>query len=453
MKYTSKIVSIFLLVILIFALTACNDNATKLLHSETINADSYINYSEEVSFDYEIHPELIDNGLFWMMYDEDAGKVVGVNVNDEAKIAELGAALVDPSKPTLINIHGVQLGTYDWTDAFSSIYNANTTVLPPEVYGYEGKVNMNQIWLDRGWNVMNFMYHRFADELIAVNKIFSNKIIEAKNWGIDGPQKMRYRLRDGSFSVNYDEDGEVKGEIKYPELMYSVTEYFVADYIRAFNSVEGLANNEIRIACHSMGNTILVPGAFLLKELIRVGQIPKSLMPDRLAILDGYIGVPGADNNSANAMTVNNDMTIRWTGKPVSQIGTTEAFLDCLKQLVIDYNMPVEYYIDKNGTVPQAGGSWLNYVKEYCAVSYFDMNFAGMSKMPGTDHNSIREMYHSSYAAQNPPIDITNEGVIAYAMSAKSSIEDIINRRGFEYLLVEGKSSGHADDHAFIRVR
>ncbi len=453
MRYTYRIVSLLLVVLLVASFAACiknNDNLLGRVLLDNINADSYVDYAEEVMFDYDVHPELVDIGLFWMMYDETAGKVVGVNVNDTETIDELGTALVDPTKPTLINIHGVQMGTYMWTDAFSSIYDANTTVLPPEEYGYEGLVNMNRIWLDRGWNVMNFMYHRFADELIAVNGIASNKIIEAKNWSTDGPQKMRYRLRDGSFSAVYDKYGNLKGTPKYPELEYCVSEYFVGDYLRAFASIEGLTDNEIRITCHSMGGTVIVASAFLLTELVRVGQITEDYIPDRLAILDGYIGVPASGNLQTDKMLSNTELTIRWTGKSPSPAGTTETYIDCLNQLVTYYDMPIEYYVDLNGFVPQVGGTyWFGRIKQYCVTTYLDLEFPGMAN----DHNAIRELYHSSYASAMPPRDISDENVVAYAMSSRSTIEEIRARRGWEYLLIEGKNSGKADNHGFLRTK
>ncbi|NCA66700.1 MAG: hypothetical protein EOM87_01400 [Clostridia bacterium] len=453
MKNTFRNMSILLVILLmVISFAACKDDGSiipSIRFVATINADSYVDYAETVKFDYEVHPELVDIGLFWMMYDENAEKVVGVNVNDTEAVDNLGVALVDPTKPTIINIHGVQLETYMWTDAFSNIYNANTTVLPPSEYGYEGVVNMNKIWLDRGWNVMNFMYHRFSDETIAVNGIASNKVIEAKNWSTEGPQKMRYRLRDGSFSASYDKNGNLKGEAKYPELEYCVSEYFVGDYLRALNSAPGLADNEIRITCHSMGGTVTMASAFLLTELVKADQIPAAYLPDRLAILDGYIGVAASGNPQTDNILSNTELEISWTGIKCSAIGTTEVYLNCLEQIVEDFDMPVEYYVDINGFVPQIGGSLFELIKQYCAVAYYDLEFPGMLN----DHNAVRELYNSSFAAALPPLDITNEGVTAYAISARSSIVDIKARRGHEYLLTQGKNSGNAENHGFIRIK
>lgn len=450
MKYIIKTAAILLAVMFVAIFASCTTDPldSELFYSEIINADTYINYAEEVKFDYEVHPELVDNGLFWMMYDEEEGKVIGVNVNDTERVEELGTALVDPDKPTIINLHGVQLETYMWTDAFSSIYDANTTVLPPEVYGYQGIVNMNRIWLDRGYNVMCYMYHRFADEnMFGKNGIVSNKIIEAKIWSINGPQKMSYRLQDGSFSAVYESDGSLDGTAKYPELEYSLAEYFVGDYIRALNSVEGLADNEIRITCHSMGCTLELAGTTLLGELVRTKQIDASYLPDRIALLDGYLGVVATDNEQTNRMFTNNDITVRWTNKATPFDGTSALYLDCVKQLVTNFDMPIEFYIDNNGVVPQVSGPWFTKVKKYCANTYYDLEF------PGSDHNAVRELYHASYMSDNPPLDITEDGVTAYALSARSSIETIKACRGHEYLLVEGNSSGNAADHRFIRIK
>ncbi len=461
MKSVLKITALILVIILATMFAACqikpenpvdiiDDDSNTDNESDILDADSYVDYAKDVKFDYDIHPELIDNGLFWMMYDEVEGKVIGINVNDSERVSALGTALVDPNKPTIINIHGVQLGSFQWADAFTMIYDANIMVVPPDVFGYEGVVNMNKIWLDCGYNVMCYMYHRFADEYtFGKNNIISNKIIEAKIWSVDGPQKMAYRLRNGSFSAVYDTNGNIKGTPQYPELEYSLVEYFVGDYIRAFDSVEGLADNEIRITCHSMGCTLQLAGAALLSGLIRTGMVDSSYLPDRITVLDGYLGAPPTDNEMTNKAFTNNEFTVRWTGKKPTHAGTSELYLDCVKQLVNGYDAAIEFYIDLNGFVPQLSGEWFDKIREYCANTYYDLEFPGMLN----DHNAIRELYHASIMSETPPLDITEEGVTAYALSAKSSIATIKERRGYEYLLTQGKNSGNSDDHGFIRIK
>lgn len=452
MKYIIKAAAILLVLMSAALFASCTTETLDagLFYSDIINADTYVNYAETVKFDYEEHPQLVDNGLFWTYYDETEGKVIGVNVNDTERVEELGTALVDPDKPIIINIHGVQLNSYMWTDALNSIYDA-TNVLPPEEYGYEDVVNMNRIWLDRGYNVMCYMYHRFADA-IGDDTGAGNKIIEARIWTADGPQKMSYRLQDGSFNANYDKNGNLTSPAQYPELEYSLSEYFVGDYLRALNSVDGLADNEVRVTCHSMGCTLELASAMLIGELVRTKQIDHCYLPDRIAILDGYFGVPPSSNESTNLLLTNNDISVRWTGKATSEIGTSALYLDCVKQLVTNFDMPIEFYIDKKGATSQLGGVWFSSVKEYCANVYYDLNYPGFM-LPGRDHNKIRELYHASYMADNPPLDITDEDVTAYAISAKSSIETIKARRGYEYLLVEGKNSGNAANHRFIRTK
>lgn len=448
-----KISSLTLVIILIFAFVACDNNVVpafnnNLYYVDNICAETYTDYADAVQFDYDTHPELEDNGLFWTMYDESQGKVIGVNVNDTEQVQSLGTALVDPSKPTIINIHGVQLNSYAWTDSFSSIYYGNSTVLPPADYGFEDVVDMNKIWLDRGYNVMNYMYFRFADEFpMGKNGILSNKIIEAKMWSTDGPQKMAYRLSDGTFSHTYNKQGALSSSSQYPELEYCLAEYFAGDYIRALDSVEGLADNEIRITCHSMGNTLTLSGVTLLGELARVGQIDISYLPDRIAILDGYLGMP-ATGSVLDLPGANTDLHIRWSGKTLSDVGLTETYYECVKQLVLNYDMPIEYYIDANGFVVQPSGEWIEKIKEYCATAYYDLEFSGMIN----DHNAVRELYHASYTADNPPLDTTNADITAYAISAKSSVEDIKARRGFVYQMVDGKNSSNPANHSFVRI-
>ena len=144
----------------------------------------YVDYAEEVKFDYDKHPLLLDQGFFWCKYDEAQNEVIKVDADSEE-----GAALVDPNKPTIINIHGMT----DSGGHSEEMYwwpSRNGTL---DQVGYETPIQMLQFWLDRGYNVGMYSYNRFAAESGA----FFN--IEEKMWTTEGSVGIRYATPEDTY--------------------------------------------------------------------------------------------------------------------------------------------------------------------------------------------------------------------------------------------------------------
>ncbi|MBO5776540.1 MAG: hypothetical protein J6R35_04120 [Clostridia bacterium] len=273
----------------------------------------YVDYAEEVKFDYDKHPLLLDQGFFWCKYDEAQNEVIKVDADSEE-----GAALVDPNKPTIINIHGMT----DSGGHSEEMYwwpSRNGTL---DQVGYETPIQMLQFWLDRGYNVGMYSYNRFAAESGA----FFN--IEEKMWTTEGSVGIRYATPEDTYVEDASE--------------FTVAEHFAAEWIRATNILpEGFGNQDIRFAAHSMGGPVVLAGSFLLTELASVGQIDTNLLPDRICLQDTYFGTffPMGGDEFMNLGYEN--QLCRWSNKNISSPG--EAAVEAIKDIAAN-NIVIEYY-------------------------------------------------------------------------------------------------------------
>ena len=272
----------------------------------------YVNYAEEVKYDYEKHPLLRDQGLFWCKYDEAEGSVIKVDADSPE-----GVALVDPNKPTIINIHGM-LSNGGHSEEMYWLPSRNGDI---SATGYEYPIQMLQFWLDKGYNVGMYSYNRFAAETLT---FFS---IEDKMWSTEGASGMRYATPDDTYIEDASE--------------YTVAEHFAADWIRATNILpKEFGNQDIRFAAHSMGGPVVLTGTFLLTELASVGQIDTNLLPDRICLEDTYFGTFFPLDNDFMILG-STSLPCRWSGKTIPTPG--EAAVEALKDISAN-DIVIEYY-------------------------------------------------------------------------------------------------------------
>jgi hypothetical protein len=133
-------------------------------------------------------------------------------------------------------------------------------------YGFD--VNLADAWLEAGWNVGSFYWDQLADEDEVTDA-------EAKIWTADGPQGMRFRNSDGSYST----DGA-------PNV--SVANLFVQSYLRAFSN-GNTTNATVHIAGHSLGSQVVGRATNLLANLAETGLMSPGFTPSRSIILDPYM--------------------------------------------------------------------------------------------------------------------------------------------------------------------
>mgnify|MGYP001026576948 FL=1 len=409
-----------------FVVIYLTKNRTQEIFDACLSSDKgYIDYAKEVYLDTETYPDMAEMGLFWTKWDEETKTIIQVPADSKE-----GAALVNPNKPTLINVHGVLLDGYEKQEKF----RLNTKIANPEEFDIDANyVYLNYIWLRAGWNVANYHYNRFASEI-------NPSLIEAKIWSNEGSRGVRYRHADGSYSAN-------------DVTEYSLAEHFAAEYIRAMKLLpSSMGNKEIRVAAHSMGGQLATATIFLLTELADHGQLPREQLPDRFALLDAYFSGSLIGDDGKMTYIGPRDINIRWSGKPLYQNHTGKTMIECLKAMN-HRGIAVEYYTYEANFL-KAGMEFL--VPELIKLSSYVIvypNFQGPQYSVITDgHNAVREWYLCSiYSA--PVKDITDGAESsAYAPSAALPTEKLKDFYNKKFLHVGGCETVNASDDLMAQI-
>ena len=189
----------------------------------------------------------LDYGIYWFGLGNASQKAVAGEANP----------FYDPSRPTVIYIHGWQRDTTKAGRRETFNYAANDPTNGVDI-------NLADAWVKKGWNIGVFYWNQFADE----DEV---KDAEAKIWSTGGPKGMRFRKKDGTY--------EAAGATK------SAAELFADAYVSALS---GHKNGVIRLAGHSLGNQMVVRGAKLLSDRIAAGKAPALIQPKRVALLDPF---------------------------------------------------------------------------------------------------------------------------------------------------------------------
>ncbi len=479
MKRFFIVISVILTLILcLSAVTACdNGNDPVPDKGERVVKVTAAELKEKAYFDLDKHPDLADNGLFWVGYDEAQGGLFHVLSDNVEEVKSYGTKLFDPNKPTIVNIHGIQMDSYfydleQYQESLYGIYNANSTMLKPTVYNYDTpNVNLLKLWLDNGFNVLTFDYYRLSDEPTAdtvpageengAYSVTCNKTIEARCWSTEGPQKMRYRKRDGSWSCAYNADGEIvcydcryKGDSAvgtspedytgdYEELPYCIAEYFAGYWLRALDYYD-ITAKEVRWACHSMGGSVTTSTAFLLSQLVKEGDVAATVLPQRLSFEDPYFGVGYSGVDLVDKMEANSQLPIIWTGELPE--GDTTAYQNyvAIQQLVEDYDVAIEMFYAETAVSQISTNRILALINQYVVMTYYNNTAVSMT----AHHNGVRECYLGSIIDQ--PILIEGSET-QKAIFATTSIETIKAERGNMYIQTDDNGTGRANDDTYVR--
>ncbi|MFA5449000.1 MAG: hypothetical protein WC292_00970 [Clostridia bacterium] len=397
--------------------------------ADNIYSDNgYVDYASEVIYDTEKFPDLASHGLFWTKWNESTEQMDTFRADTEE-----GAALVDPSKPTLIMVHGM-LGEAKGSSNQERFY-LNRDIATPSEFGLTtSDVSLGRLWQLEGWNVAYFHYNSFTSEGANFH------IVESKIWATNGPQGMGFRNSEGEL--------EQASE-------YTVSEHFAADYIRAMKLLpDTMGDQEIRIAVHSMGGVVGTTGVFLLTELAEHGQLPEKQLPNRLALLDPFFGVK-IELNGKVVLSSFTNLIIRWSGKPLYQESTGASMLECVKAMT-HKGIAVEFYGYKQswvmGIITPAIKAGLQQYATYVIVSPDWKSYSSKYSITFNGHNGVRDWYFCSIVA--PPVLDVSEGVEegAFAASASTPTEYLREKlAGVTFTIAEGAETIPADDDLFIR--
>ena len=376
----------------------------------------YVDYAEEVKFDYDKYPLLENQGLFWLKWDDASNSYIKI----DADTAE-GASLVDPSKPTIINIHGMLVEGY-YTEEMYWMPEDSTT---SEEIGYDMPVQTFKFWFDKGYNVGMYSYQKFAAEGISYNSI------EEKMWATNGEIGIRYQKPD----TTYDEDVSE----------YTITEHFAADYIRAMKLLpDNFGDKEIRFAAHSMGGQMVTGGTFLLTELASVGQLNPNQLPDRICMEDTFFGAfIDMGDNVLYAGT--RGLILRWSGKPLPNDTTGETVIECLKDIAAN-GVVFEYYSYDASFLRSAQKKQMK--KDLIDNSvYIVMD----PKFASNEHCGVRDFYLTSILVDyDSSLELTDAEKVAYAASLPT--EELRALVGKCFRVQEGQTTIMPNDDVYIEA-
>ena len=190
----------------------------------------------------------LDTGIYWYGIGDVAEKYIPGQYNP----------YFDPSKPTMIVLHGWQNNSTRNLHRITFNSKNNNASL-----GIDN--NLADYWINKGWNIGIFYWNQLADE-------GEVKDAEKKVWTNTTNVGLRWRKVDGSYSA-------------YAGSETSVAEMFVRDYESCMKNFSG---GEIRLVGHSLGNQLATNSAKLIEDDIMYNKISSSLRPDRIALLDPF---------------------------------------------------------------------------------------------------------------------------------------------------------------------
>ncbi|SHO58279.1 hypothetical protein [Vibrio quintilis] len=168
-----------------------------------------------------------------------------------------GSSYYDPSKPTLILIHGWQPFRMNSYDRFVFHESGEGSTYPD--------IDLANLWISQGYNIGVFYWDQFADEANVDSA-------EAKIWTATGKHNMRWKDGNGDYH-----DGPDK----------NVTELLLSEYLASMAGYQG-KGSDIRIAGHSLGNQLALRLTEELAKLSDQGEIAQNLVPQRVSLLDAF---------------------------------------------------------------------------------------------------------------------------------------------------------------------
>lgn len=359
------------IVISLFALLLC------VLGGGTLNAKAAV-------FD----GKSLDTGIYWF----------GENNQSEKYVEGQNNSYFDPSKPTVIYIHG-------WQNRSTKKLHRETFNATSNDSGINLNVNSADYWVKAGWNIGIFYWNQFADE-------GEVKDAEAKIWTSETSKKLRWRKVDGSYE-------------SYAGSEKSVAEIFKNVYGKAMKNFTG---SEIRLVGHSLGNQMVTNSSKLIEDSISSGQFSSKLRPNRVALLDPFW-------SKGEKSYLGGD----WTGEVCREYVTK------LKEKGIVF----EEYKSSNINDLLIGDSNLD-MRKLAVFTDFYPDYVPFTDQGGK-HVASREWYFYSFGF-NPPAETINNkstGNVAASSSTKTSrLKEMIDS-GYMWYQNSGKNTVTVSDDTF----
>ena len=348
-------------------------------------------------------PNSLSYGLYWFGTDGANQKFVHGEANP----------YFDPDKPTLIFVHG-------WQPFLS--YN-----LPNfDVDGEDTAAS----WISSGWNVGIFVWNQFADETTdVVGGGFGDGAppqgvldAEEKIWTANGLHGMRWRDWDSLVPPLGD------GYSDPPPNTPSAGDLFYQIYASAMTE-QSYTGGNIRIAGHSLGNQMAVRLTKLIADDIQAGNLPETVRPDRVALLDPYWS-PDARSYLANRTT---GAVVREYIKELSANGTL-----------------FEWYWSSDWTTPPQGDA-NDALKPLVFYAEMDPAYADQDV---DKHLAAQDLYFGSYAFEGPTDCTGDECLGMTRVLSKMSDEQLtaVIHASYYWIQDGGQDSATSEDDTYHSI-
>jgi len=192
---------------------------------------------------------VLDHGLYWF----------GLGNTSQKAVPGVSNPYYNGAKPTVIYVHGWQPDTTTTGKRETFNYKQNDPL-----YGVD--VNLADAWINKGWNVGIYYWNQFADEPEVRNA-------ETKIWTALGPQAMRWRQCDGTYTTT-GSPALSAGELFYNAIVANLGTSYVG--------------TNLRIVGHSLGSQMALVVSKKLSDAVTAGTLNARLRPTRVALMDPF---------------------------------------------------------------------------------------------------------------------------------------------------------------------
>ena len=255
--------------------------------SEKIDGEQFV---EVKNMNWEF-PWKQDNGLYWYGKGNVCSKMKKIlkNTDDKEEEYEL-SEFFDPTKPSMIYIHGYSPGTtkrgfretINWREKDKGLFKSTNTL---------------DLWIEKGYNCGIFYWNSQADELDV-------KVAERKIYSENGKEKMRYLVRGGEDGKSFwYEPGLSSNKTDDDIFMINDKSIALQFYYHYYEHFMPRHVAPIHIVGHSLGCQIALASIKIIRD--------RSLfypLPTRLTLLDPFCSKVCANNFKQNLQYVANNI-------------------------------------------------------------------------------------------------------------------------------------------------
>lgn len=450
-----KAFAIFILAICLVlscALVACDpkvvipDPEVYEVSYDNLQADSYRDYASEVKLNVDKYPELERQGLRLVTgYSNNYYAVADEGRPDDVEVIRQS---FDETKGILVIINGLQLNIGRNKNANMQ---SDSRLDELELFGKENDItyftsdekneqtyDLAKYWRDNGYNVFYFHWEMFAD-------YYRGSLLDMA----EAPPAIQERIwtQDTGVQATYVRGGKTYMTELGEAVNGSVAELFAAEYLRMATAVAEVypgyasSNKDVRIAGHSMGGLLAVASSTLLNLLAGAGQLPIGMAPNRVALMDSYLGVSSHP-----------EYKISWSNKDYIHPDGDESccnYIAALDMLVNKFGVAAEFVCNEGFVVPfftalnynedygyfqNTCAKYANKILEFCPIVLVRPYFCAVSgEIMFNGHNAVREWYLSSLLYDAP---VTKPAAGSMTVpTAKMSDADVRAARGNYFVM------------------